>query len=179
MKTTETIVKNIATDELAKLGVNAKKPLSERPVERKRTAKIVHTSEFVENDGYTRASTKRTYPLGKRESTNKKKSDPQVLDKKMGALFYAICGMQPDAFEKAHGKADARISREEWQKFTLAITRFIGIAMDARGLQWKSGHEWSLERGDLVRHIEEFIAENAVYVDETDRKYLISVEKNQ
>jgi hypothetical protein len=82
---------------------------------------------------------------------------------------------KPDDWTMAKGQADAEIGRHDWEDFTLTIAKYIGVAMDARGLKWKSGHDWSLERGALVEHINKFVKDNAVFRDASGRNYLIKV----
>jgi hypothetical protein len=163
------IVNDIVNTELNKLGIKSGAPAKDVPVD-----KSARQTAMFDGDG---AVVKISKVATVRTKTKPKSDSPEVLDKKMGAVFYALCGMNEEDFKKAHGKADAEISREKWEDVTNAIARLVGIVMSARGLKWKSGHEWSLERGDLVRHISEFVQENAVYRDDTGRNYQITVKK--
>lgn len=103
-----------------------------------------------------------------------------ALDVMQQKLYVRQCELErminkPDDWAMAHAKADAEISRQSWDDFTLSIAKYIGVAMAARGIHWKSGHEWSLERGALVEHINKFVKDNAVFRDETGRNYIITV----
>lgn len=107
----------------------------------------------------------------------KEETAQEIMQQK---LYVRQCELErmlnkPDDWSMANGKADAEISRQNWDDFTLSIAKYIGVAMDARGLKWKSGHDWSLERGALVDHINKFVKDNAVFRDETGRNYLITV----
>lgn len=107
----------------------------------------------------------------------KEETAQEIMQQK---LYVRQCELErmlnkPDDWTMAHAKADAEISRQNWDDFTLSIAKYIGVAMDARGLKWKSGHDWSLERGALVDHINKFVKDNAVFRDETGRNYIITV----
>lgn len=107
----------------------------------------------------------------------KEETAQEIMQQK---LYVRQCELErmlnkPDDWSMANGKADAEISRQNWDDFTLSIAKYIGVAMDARGLKWKSGHDWSLERGALVEHISKFVKDNAVFRDETGRNYIITV----
>ena len=138
------------------------------PAEKRRT-----TTGIVEYEGsYIRVN--QAEPT--RTATKSKHTPLETQELKLGVRYSQLMRMMDGAdFSMATGKADAEISREKWSEFTQCIAQFIGQAMDARGLYWRSGHEWSLERGELVNHIADFIKANGVYRDETGRNYVIKV----
>ena len=183
MNTTQKIV----SDELSKLGIESEKPKAKKAPYlggkthsstsggRGRRYTQIEMEASLFKDDPTPDFLKVGYKP-KREATANKKFDADTMLRKLDVRMHELNRMMGDDFEMAHGKADATIKRAQWQEFTQSIAKYIGLAMQCRGLEWKSGHEWSLERGELVSFIEDFILDNAVYVDDTDRKYIISVD---
>lgn len=61
------------------------------------------------------------------------------------------------------GSSKTYVNRVEFDELSQCIAKFIGVVMETSCLEWKSGHEWSLERGALVSLIADHIIENAVH----------------
>jgi hypothetical protein len=182
------IVDAVVSGELEKLGVGKRKTKIAKPcpthapklIDTELRKYVTHpavkrrtTTGIVEYEGsYIRV--KQAEPT--RTATKSKHTPLEAQELKLGVRYAQLMRMMDGAdFSMAAGKADAEISREKWSEFTQCITQFVGQAMEARGLYWRSGHEWSLERGELVNHIADFIKANGVYRDETGRNYVIKV----
>ena len=159
----------IAEGELAKYGIGEKpkpKPVF-KTVTTKRKPRFDTTADLFR-------------PVTEPRKVVKPMKEETALEVMQQKLYVRQCELErmidkPDDWAMAHGKADAEISRQSWDDFTLSIAKYIGVAMDARGLKWKSGHDWSLERGALVEHINKFVKDNAVFRDASGRNYLIKV----
>jgi len=161
------IAKTIADAELAKYGIGEKPKPQPKPV-----FKTVRTKRPT-----TQTELFNMPDIPKRKTVKSNHEDPtETMKIKLGVRAAELERMiKDDAFKMQHGKADAEIGRQQWDEFTQTIAKYIGQAMDARGLAWKSGHDWSLERGALVDHIATFIKDNGVFRDASGRNYIITV----
>jgi hypothetical protein len=164
------IAKTIADAELAKYGIGEKPKPQPKPVFKTvRTKRPTTQTELFNMPDIP--------DFLKRKTVKSNHEDPtETMKIKLGVRAAELERMiKDDAFKMQHGKADAEIGRQQWDEFTQTIAKYIGQAMDARGLAWKSGHDWSLERGALVDHIATFIKDNGVFRDASGRNYIITV----
>ena len=174
-KSSTDITKQIADNELAKYGIGEAPKPQPKPVFQTVTTKRQSSNDQLEiPDFLRRTDVPRKVVKPKHEDT-----PIEVMQAKLHVRQSELERMinNPQAWSSAAGKADAEIGRHDWEEFHLSIAKYIGVAMDARGLEWKSGHEWSLERAALVQHISKFVKDNAVFRDDTGRNYMIKVKE--
>ena len=174
-KSSTDITKPIADNELAKYGIGEAPKPQPKPV-----FQTVTTTRQSSNDQLEIPDVLRRTDVPRK--VVKPLQEETALEVMQQKLYVRQCELErmidkPDDWTMAKGKADAEISRHDWEDFTLTIAKYIGVAMDARGLKWKSGHDWSLERGALVDHISKFVKDNAVFRDDTGRNYMIKVKE--